>query len=49
MMFSVNEKEESKMEINRIGVDLAKNVFNYTVLTSKEKLSGKGSYPEANG
>ena len=24
---SVNEKEESTMEINRVGVDLAKNVF----------------------
>jgi len=25
--YSVNDKEESKMKINRIGVDLAKNVF----------------------
>jgi hypothetical protein len=24
---SVNDKEESTMEINRVGVDLAKNVF----------------------
>ena len=27
MQFSVNDKEESEMKINRVGVDLAKNVF----------------------
>ena len=39
---SVNDKEESAMKINRVGVDLAKNVFNYTVWIAKVKRSGSG-------
>jgi hypothetical protein len=37
---SVNDKEESAMKINRVGVDLAKMFFNYTVWIAKGKRSG---------
>jgi hypothetical protein len=46
---SVNDKEESTMEINRVGVDLAKIIFNYMVLTAETKRSGRGTCPEVNG
>ena len=37
---SVNDKEESAMKINRVGVDLAKNVFQLHGVDRKGKRSG---------
>ena len=46
---SVNDKDESTMEINRVGVDLAKNVFQLHGADRRGKLSGNDSYQEING
>jgi hypothetical protein len=35
--YSVNDKEEPEMKINRIGVDLAKNVFQLHGADHKDK------------
>ena len=40
---SVNDKEESTMEINRVGVDLAKMFFSYMVLTTGANASGSAA------
>jgi transposase len=47
MKFSVNDKEESEMKVNRVGVDLAKNVFQLHGTDHKGKAVWKRQLPRS--
>jgi hypothetical protein len=46
---SVNDKEESTMDLIELVLIWQKMFFNYMVLTAKVKRPGSGAHPEVNG